>query len=254
MTGGALTQGTADLIFQTLGNLTVNSYLTGSNVLEKAGGGTLALTQFSLITGATFVNAGELDLSAGANTLLVIPTATIATLANLDLNGGTVDLKGNNQAIALLTETNGNVYPGNAGTITDTGATATLYITGTSTFVGTVAGNITLDKSGNTTLILNNADGRNANMTTNVRGGTLSLQDSGTISNGGAINVNYATLQLDNTGLLAISNRVGTSALNLSGGTVNLKSKQGNDTFSLGAVAPIIGANSSSRSRRSIVS
>ncbi|MEI9897828.1 MAG: hypothetical protein WDN28_29220 [Chthoniobacter sp.] len=243
ISGGAITQGSGDLFFHTLGNLSVGAYLTGSGALVKADGGTLTLNAPSFISGATYVNGGELDLSSGANTLLVIPTASVATLTNLNLNAGAVDLTGNNQAIASLTQTNGNAYPGGAGTITNTGATATLYTTGAATFVGTVAGNITLDKSGNTVLTLTNPDSRAANMVTNIRGGTLALKDSGTINNGGAINVDYSILQLDNTGLISLPSRTGSSPINLNGGTVNLASKQGNDVFTLGAVTPLVGAN-----------
>ncbi len=235
-TGGALTQGAASLIFHTLDTLNVNSYLIGTGTLVKADSGTLNLQKSSFITGATFVNAGELDLTSGPNTLLVIPTITVATVAALNVNGGTVDLKGNNQAIASLTQTNGNILPGGAGTVTNTGTTATLFTvpsTATTTFIGTIAGNINLDKSGANILVLNNADGRNANMLTSIRGGTLTLKDSGTISNGGDINVYYAGLTLDNAGLSALSSRTGASNINLVGGTLTFGSKLGSDALNI---------------------
>ncbi|OYW76067.1 MAG: hypothetical protein B7Z37_10495, partial [Verrucomicrobia bacterium 12-59-8] len=247
ITGGALTQGSAGLIFHTLDTLNLNAYLIGSGVLVKADSGTLNLQKSSFISGATFVNAGELDLNAGANTLLVIPTATVATFAALNVNGGMVDLKGNNQAVASLTQTNGNFLPGGAGTVTNTGATATLFTTpttATTTFVGTIAGNITLDKSGANTLVLNNADGRNAGMLTNIRGGILTLKDSGTIANGGAINVYYSGLSLDNSGLSALTARTGASVINLTGGTLTFTARQGTDALSIaGALNLIAGGN-----------
>ncbi|MDI1315147.1 autotransporter-associated beta strand repeat-containing protein, partial [Prosthecobacter sp.] len=247
ITGGAITQGAAGLIFHTLDTLNVNAYLIGTGVLVKADSGILNLQKYSYLTGATFVNAGELDLSAGTNTLLAIPTSTVLTLAALNLNGGTVDLKGNNQAVGSLTQTNGNILPGGAGTVTNTGATATLFTnpsTATTTFVGTIAGNIILDKSGVNNLVLNNADGRNANMITNIRGGTLTLKDSGTISNGGDINAYFSTLTLDNGGLSALTARTGASAINLIGGTLVFGSKQGTDALGIaGGVNLLSGAN-----------
>ncbi len=238
-TGGVLTQGAGSLIFHTLDTsdtLNVNAYLIGAGALVKADSGILNLQKASLISGATFVNAGELDLSAGANTLLVIPTSTVATTAALNINGGTVDLKGSNQAVASLTQTNGNGLPGGAGTVTNTGTVATLYTnptTAVTVFVGTVAGKITFDKSGANILVLNNADGRNAPMLTNIRGGTLALKDSGTISNGGAINVYFSALTLDNAGFSALSSRTGASAINLNGGTLTFAAKQGTDALSI---------------------
>ncbi|WP_395730694.1 autotransporter-associated beta strand repeat-containing protein [Prosthecobacter sp.] len=247
ITGGAITQGAAGLIFHTLDTLNVNAYLIGTGVLVKADSGTLNLQKFSYITGATFVNAGELDLSAGANTLLAIPTSTALTLAALNINGGTVDLKGNNQAVGSLTQTNGNILPGGAGTVTNTGAAATLFTnpsTATTTFVGTIAGNIILDKSGANNLVLNNADGRNANMITNIRGGTLTLKDSGTIANGGTINNYFSTLTLDNSGLSALAARTGASAINLIGGTLVFGGRQGTDALTIaGGVNLLSGAS-----------
>lgn len=246
-TGGAITQGGGALIFHTLDTLNVNAYLIGTGVLVKADGGTLNLQKPSYLAGATFVNAGELDLSAGANTLLVLPTATVPTLAALNLNGGTVDMKGNSQAIGSLTQTNGNILPGAAGTITNTGDTATLFTnpsTAITTFIGTIAGNLTLDKSGANNLVLTNGDARNAGMLTAIRGGTLTLKDSGTIANGGAISLYFSSLTLDNTGLYALSSRTGASAINLNGGTLTFTSKQGSDALGIsGGVNLLSGAS-----------
>ncbi len=50
-----------------------------------------------------------------------------------------------------------------------------------------------------------------------------------------AVNVNYAILTLDNTGLLPIANGLGTAAINLNQGSLTLNARPGNDTFNLGA-------------------
>jgi len=84
------------LFFHTPGtssDLTTNSahlLPTGANTLVKADGGTLNQTGKSYFTGATIVNDGKLVLSSGNNTLLVIPTATVATTADLVVNSGAV--------------------------------------------------------------------------------------------------------------------------------------------------------------------
>jgi autotransporter-associated beta strand protein len=105
-----LTSTTGTLIIQTTGASVLN--LTGSAVnaggLVKAGNGTLILRSAQYYTGGfnTVLNAGTLRLDAGTNTLLVAPSATVPTLLDLRLNGGTFDLNGNNQAVGQLLSVN----------------------------------------------------------------------------------------------------------------------------------------------------
>jgi len=73
----------------------------GSGGLIKSGNGVMTLSRASYNSGGTTVNNGTLRLGAGlaANPLLVIPTATVPTVADLNVNGGTIDLNGNTQAV-----------------------------------------------------------------------------------------------------------------------------------------------------------
>src|SRR5207302_11264045 len=95
---GAMLLTNTQFNFHTVGASTVvdlNGYLTGANQLLKAGDGTLRLNNAQYYTGAngTHVNGGTLVLNSGlANTILVAPTATVATVLNLAVNGGTLDL------------------------------------------------------------------------------------------------------------------------------------------------------------------
>ena len=89
-------------------------------------------------------------------------------------------------------------------------------------FDGFINGNLNYYK---TTLTAGNvqtlvqANGYNG--TTNVLGGTLTFKDFGTALNSATVNVNGATLSLDNTGLADIGQRIASGAtMNLNGGTV----------------------------------
>lgn len=88
-------------------------------------------------------------------------------------------------------------------------------------------------KQGNNTLTLTGTSSYTG--ATYVEGGTLTLRDGGMLTGTPAVNVNYAILTLDNTGLLPIANGLGTAAINLNQGSLTLNARPGNDTFNLGA-------------------
>ena len=237
LTGGAITAGANLLYLHTVGDLTVNSYVLGSGGVVKDGTGILTLSQKVYNTAQLFVNEGTVRLNAGINTLLVIPTATTATVADLVVNNGTLDLNGNSQAVARLTNTTGANFSANAGTVTNTSATAaTLFINNpATTFAGVVSGNMSLDKTGANGLTLTSVSPYTG--ATNVRGGTLLLQDSAAITGGGAINANYAAISLVNSGLSHVAARLGTSAVSLTGGTLSFTPRtEGETAATLGAL------------------
>src|SRR5699024_3202626 len=111
--------------------------------------------------------------------------------------------------------------------------------TAATTFAGTIGGaggnNLAVDKSGNFSWTLTGAHTYTG--ATTIRGGTLVLQDSGAITGGGAVNVNYATLSLVNSGLSHVAARTGTSALNFAGGTLSITPRlEGETSATMGAV------------------
>jgi autotransporter-associated beta strand protein len=246
--GGTLTTNVGSLAgtvgtswaFHTIGTavMNVNSYYGIANVggFEKAGDGTLNLNKPAFITGAIVVDGGTLNLNSGQdNTLPAIPGVTAPALLNLAINGPTsvVDLKGKNQALAVLSSN--NLLPGQTGGIVNSGATmATLTVTGTGTFGGQIGGgtvaspsgdNLGFTRAGNTTTTLTNANTYSG--PTNIRGGILQLRDSGAIPNTSAVNIDYATLLVDNFGLnpIGVPNPVRISPatpVNLLGGFMSL--------------------------------
>ena len=176
-------------------------------------------------TGTTTVNGDELILNGGNNTLVVVPTASTLAPANVALNGtaSILELNGNSQVIGTLLSS--NPLPGMGGTVQNSsGTTVTLteVNNGNSTFGGAIDGNLNFNKYGNSTLIL--ASPNTYTGTTIVGGGTLTLRDQGTLATS-AIQVNYSTLTIDNTGLnpaAGVPTRFpATAPVTLQGGTIN---------------------------------
>lgn len=98
ISGGFVTGGALAIYFHTptatpANETTINSVITGTAGLNKAGAGTLVLTQTNPYTGTTTINQGTVKLNNGANTLAVGVNATGAALTvnakrrHYDLNG-----------------------------------------------------------------------------------------------------------------------------------------------------------------------
>ena len=202
--------------------LSIGSSITGTAGLTKTGVGALTLTSPQSYTGLTALNLGNMTLAGGNNTLLVTPTGTIPGVADLQVNGGVLDLNGNNQAVRNFL--NSNTLGFIAGEITNSSATAvtlTTAMSANSTFGATISGNLTLVRSGNNTLIL--PDANTYTGATIVRGGGLTLQDQGSLATSG-ITLNFGALTLNNANLnpLAALNPVrfaATTPLTMQGGT-----------------------------------
>jgi autotransporter-associated beta strand protein len=180
--------------------------LNSTGGLVKAGDGVLNLeaqTYFnpSILT----VTQGRVNLSSTvANTLPIAGTQGAIAASTLRVEGlnAIVDLNGRSQAINELRSS--NEKPGQAGTVTNSGATATLTTIGNSAFAGALTGNLNLVRDGNTTTVLTSASSYTG--LTTIRGGNLQLRDAGALTGTSAISVQNGALILDNYGLNAVEN------------------------------------------------
>ena len=224
----------AEGIFRVNGSsLNVTSSITGTSGITKTGSGSLTLSTLESYTGQTALNLGSLTLAGGNNTLLVTPTATIPGVADLQVNGGLLDLNGNNQAVRTLLDSNTLAFI--AGEIANSSATAvtlTTAMSANSIFGGKLTGNLGLTRSGNNTLTL--VDTQTYTGATIIRGGGLTLQDTGTLATS-SITLDYGTLTWNNNNLDPLANLnptriLATAPLTLQGGTFTVNGGGSFDT------------------------
>jgi len=220
------TNGGTSLMLHTWGTLNLNAKVWSDIAVVKTGPGTLNVGAGALTVNRTNlqVDGGTVTLAAG-NSMPNFRTQNGSSTANsLIINGGTLDLNGNSQMINLLSSA--NELPGTGGTVTSATA-ATIMNTGGGRFAGVLAGEISLDKVANNTLLLTSAQTYTG--TTIVRAGTLQLRDSGALAAGtGAVSVQNATLQLDDSYLSNVTNRVNAATpISLFAGTVNITGAAG---------------------------
>jgi autotransporter-associated beta strand protein/surface protein len=122
--------------------------ITGAGVLNKEGAGTFTLSGVNTYTGATNINGGTLQLSAGNERISNSSALTVA-------GGATFDLNGFSETVASIS---------GSGTITSSvagGVTLTNGGTATTTFSGIIesgSGTVALTKSGTGTLTLSGAN------------------------------------------------------------------------------------------------
>lgn len=190
----------AEGIFRINGSsLNVTSSITGTAGITKTGSGSMTLSTLQSYTSQTALNLGSLTLAGGNNTLLVTPTATIPGVADLQVNGGLLDLNGYNQAVRTLLDSNTLAFI--AGEITNSSTTAVTLTTATATssvFGGKISGNLGLTRSGNNTLTL--VDAQTYTGATIIRGGGLTLQDTASLATS-SITLDFGTLTLNNNNL-----------------------------------------------------
>jgi autotransporter-associated beta strand protein len=196
-----------------IGNFSVNSV------------GTLILTGNSTYSGTTTITAGTTKLGV-ANAL---PTTTTLVFNDTTYAAGTLDLYGNNQTVAGLSDTSTNTrFITNSNT-----GTSTLTVAGPGSFGGVIENTggtklLALTKSGSGTLTLNAANTYSG--ATSITGGTLALGASGSISNSATIYVGSgATFDVSANSSYAVG-----SAQTLTGvGSVN-----GSFSFGAGTINP----------------
>jgi autotransporter-associated beta strand protein len=243
ITGGTLwgSKG-GDLIvnqFDTAASLTINSTIADDSTataLTKSGAGKLILTSTNTYTGATYVNAGVLQISSGSiasttinvlngATLAVTPLSAIPPTASLTTSG-TVNFKGNSATSGgplPLTLASLSIANGGLVTIADPGSTnhanRTVLVTSNLAVAGgTDSWNGTLDLAGNDLIA---HGGSLANFTNLIKSG---LNAGGTLWNGTGITSSTAasnTRHLTALGIILNSNGSG-GAIYGSGTTLGL--------------------------------
>jgi len=199
----AITMGAAGGTFDTNGfDLTLGTAVAGEGSLTKNGLGILTLSGANSYAGGTILNAGTLQLAPGAS---------LPTTGPLAVNGGILDLNGNNLTIGSLA--------GLGGTIALGASTLTVAGPGITGFAGTLTGTGGLTMQGPGMLALAGANTYTG--PTNVTGGRLAINGSitsnvtvgagGNLGGSGTINGTVT-----NNGIVSPGNSIGT--LNVVGG------------------------------------
>ena len=215
----------ASLFLHTIGDLNLNATAFSDNAIVKTGAGTLNVGPgaFAAFRGSLQIDGGVVNLGTGNSFANIRGGGGFTTNANLFLNNGTLNLNGNSQFFNLLNSA--GVLPGQGGILTSANP-ATVTVNGGGLFSGQITDQVSLDKTSNNTLLLTNNNTHAG--TTLVRSGTLSLRDSGALSGTQGVEVQNATLQIDNSGLSNLASRVAqTAPVTLKGGTVNLTGAAG---------------------------
>ncbi|TCO93623.1 autotransporter-associated beta strand protein, partial [Chthoniobacter flavus] len=260
ISGGIINQtnGFSPLEFWTIGDLTVTSLFNGGNgttngaiSLVKAGAGTLTLsTPLSLIpgltsmsansmSGLTVINQGTIKLNGGKNTLLANNFMEIGL-------GGTLDLNGNSQQVeGLFTD---GAVPNSGGTVTSSTGTGNLVVNADNTsriWAGSITGNVNFTRSGQNTLTLE-SDNTYVGLTL-ISGGTTVLRDSAKLSGTTGIEIDYATLTVDNNANYGtnVADRINDAApITMRGGTFTINGRaQAASSETIGAVTLAQGYN-----------
>jgi len=159
----------------------------GNSSTTGGGAGTLYLNAQNTYTGNTLINSnGTIVLGGGSNTL---PTNTNVIYGSLSGAGNaTLDLSGNNQQIASLSDDAAKPSGKNLTITNNGGSVAVLTVSGSVTPANSFSGNIVdgaseiaLVKAGSNTLTLNGTDTYSGGTT--VLGGTLAVKGSGSLGN-----------------------------------------------------------------------
>lgn len=238
--GGAVINqpaGNSPLNIWTVGDLTISSTLIGGNGTAnsavgfvKAGAGTLTLstptttttglaaltglnTGINNYSGQLVINQGTLKLNGGTN--------TIQANNFMAINGGTLDLNGNiQQVLGLFTD---GTVSGAGGIITSSSGTGNLIVNQDNAgrnWAGSIQNSVNFVRSGQSTLTIYSPQSFTG--TTVINGGATTLRDEGSFSGTSAIDINFATLTLDNnTSTTDLADRVvDGAAITLRGGTL----------------------------------
>ncbi|NBV87606.1 MAG: hypothetical protein EBS01_15365, partial [Verrucomicrobia bacterium] len=205
--------------------LELNAALIGSTNFNKGLGGTLRIntTQyFANSTSRIALSGGTVVLNAGTNSIFPGVQGGANSQYLVVSPGATLDLNGNSQMVGLLKSPNTDTYQGTGGLITSaTPATLVQSTQNTASWGGVIAGSISFNAAGSTGATFYSANTYTGSTLVNYGG--LTLKDAGQLTATSAIELNYATLTIDNGGLAALSNRVNDAAtITMRGGHINL--------------------------------
>ncbi|HYF34452.1 MAG TPA: hypothetical protein VD994_04105, partial [Prosthecobacter sp.] len=257
ISGGVISQtaGTVPLNVWTVGNLTITSVLHGGNGTAngnigfvKAGAQTLTISSpttslpflpghsANSYSGQFVLNQGTVVLNGGKN--------TIQANNFLALEGGVLNLNGNSQMVNGFFTTGG--VNGAGGILTS--ATPATFVNNadnaTRNFAGSIQGSIYFNRSGQGTMSYYTANTYTG--ATLINGGTTILRDNASFSGTSSVDINYATLSLDNNvGTIDMANRLNdTASITLRGGTLTVQGRaQMASSEALGAVSVVEGFN-----------
>ena len=167
------------------------------------------ISQPQYITGGTAGWAFNQGTTVFANTagsvIPVVPTATVATLQSITLNGGVVDLNGRDQLVGTFNSPSN--YVGGTLTNSNAGQLSRFASVGATTFGGTLSGNVEFQRAGNSTTTMF-ATPQTYTGATVVRDGTLALRQQGALTQTSAVQVFGGTLQFDNSGFYGMGDRL----------------------------------------------
>jgi hypothetical protein len=183
--------------------------------------------------GPDVIDQGTIKLNGGTNTLSFDNYLEISP-------GGTLDLNGTSQMVYGLF-TDGAVVNGGGTIMNSSGSPANLVANyddnAGRNFAGVITGNVNFERAGSNqtvTLYSNNT----YTGVTELTGGTLQLLDSAQLSGTSQVNLNFATLTLNNTGTMDLTGRVNASApiVSIGGQLIYDGRAQTNSADSVGAV------------------
>jgi len=191
-----------------------------SNVTDSSMGGSLLLTGATATLSGTNTYTGTTTLLGGSTLNLGVANG-ISTSSSLTMGGNsdttqtnTLDLRGFSQSLTSLNSTDGQ----GIAIVTNSGSLATMTLTGSSFFAGSLNGNLGLTVNAGSGTVSMTGNSSSYTGQTYVQSGSLNLGSASFLSATTDVRVaNGATL------LLSGSNNINTSApLTLAGGTLSM--------------------------------
>jgi fibronectin-binding autotransporter adhesin len=216
---GSITDNSA-LVFDNASDVTDSGVISGYGSLTMSGSATLTLSGSNTYDGGTTINSGTVAL--GSSTAL--GNGGSPGYGGVTINGGTLDLAGNDPTIGALA--------GSGGYVTNSGSSATFNVEGNnsnSTFAGVIESGIALDKTGSGTLILT---GTNTDTgATTIGAGTLELGNGSIVGSLAGNITDNSVLAFDNPSAQTYSGVIsGSGSLTKSGsGTLTLSGSNSYD-------------------------
>ncbi|QDU29791.1 Hemolysin, chromosomal [Anatilimnocola aggregata] len=224
----------------------ISANISGSGGLIKNNSGHLLLSGANTYSGDTYLNNATNGIAVGHNTAL--GTGRVYTLSGAAFStyGGSRTLANDLFLLAGTLNIGNTLQGGGGGDLTFTGkanvvaGALTINVNGPYSVefaggLGETMSGASLTKDGFGTMVISDTATLSGSLVINPQGGAIILRDEGTllnisnatIANSFTIGLN-GTLQIDNSGTVALDNRIGnTSGLLLQGGTLALVGRAG---------------------------